>query len=212
MIACVAVFVAQNLFPFVTPLFALVPERFFRGWIWQIFTFHFLHGGVTHLLMNMLMLWMFGGELELKFGRNKFLTLAAISGIGAGLCQALVTSEPGVPVIGASGIVFGLLLAWGLTWPDRTVLVMFIIPMKGKWMALMAGVIEFLYVVGGQNPGVAHLAHLGGMLFAYLFLRYDKLYMRARKGYYERKLRQFRKKYKVYEGGKSDSDKPPTYH
>ncbi len=217
LIANIAGFVLQALFPWFIDVFGLVPKLVFRGWIWQLATFHFLHGGVGHLLINMLMLWMFGAELEFKFGRNKFIWLVVLSGLGAGLCQVIANGPGGVvPTVGASGIVFGLLLAWGLTWPERQVLVMLIIPMKGKWMAFSAGLIEFLYVLDGRNPGIAHIAHLGGMIFAYVFLRYDTLYMRLRKTYYERKLEHFRKKYRVVDGGKSENKgegpTKPTYH
>ncbi len=220
LIACGAVYFLQILFPGLVPYFKLIPTKLFDGWIWQLVTFNFLHGPLMHLAFNMLMLWMFGSELEMKLGPRRFILLMAVSGIGAGLCQSLAMGSvdlPGVPlaalpsIIGASGVVFGLLLVYGMTWPNRVVLVMFVFPMKVKWMVLIFGIIEFLSFVGNTQPGIAHLAHLGGMLFAYIFMRYDKIYMKARKTYYQRKLDHFRKKYRVYKGGKDDND-PPTIH
>ncbi|MBZ0273163.1 rhomboid family intramembrane serine protease [bacterium] len=223
MIACGAVYVLQSVFPVLTHYFALVPGLFFRGWIWQLATFNFLHGPLMHLVMNLFMIWMFGGELEMKLGQRRFILLMVVSGMGAGLSEAaaIMLTDPvsaGSHIIGASGIVFGLLLVYGMTWPNRQVLVMFIIPMRVKWMVFLFGLIEFMAVMsarspGAERPGVAHLAHLGGMLFAYLFMRYDVLYMKARRTYYDRKLAGYRKKFRVHQGGREENDdEPPTYH
>ncbi|MCZ7587237.1 MAG: rhomboid family intramembrane serine protease [Deltaproteobacteria bacterium] len=188
--------------------------------MWQLVTFNFLHGPLMHLVLNMLMIWMFGSELELHMGRRRFIILMAVSGMGAGLSQSLVMGSvevPGLPVsampsiIGASGIVFGLLLVYGITWPNRMVLFMMLFPVKVKWMVVLMGVVEFLSFVGNAQPGVAHLAHLGGMLFAYVFVRYDQIHMRARKTYYDKKLQYYRREFNVHDGGKKDDD-GPTYH
>ncbi|MCB9488047.1 MAG: rhomboid family intramembrane serine protease [Deltaproteobacteria bacterium] len=215
--ACAAVYVLQILAPQVMIYFALIPAQFFSGYIWQLVSFNFLHGPLMHILMNLFMIWMFGSEIEMMMGRRRFIILMAVSGMGAGFCQALFSvlgggPEAQIPIIGASGIVFGLLLVYGMTWPNRQVLVMFIIPMRVKWMVVIFGVIEFLAVVGDRQPGVAHLAHLGGMLFAYIFVRYDKVYMRLRRAYYERKLKRYRSRFSVHEGGKKDRDDGPTVH
>ncbi len=212
MYACGGMYMAQNIFPALVPVFSLVPTRFFSGWIWQLVSFNFLHANLMHLMMNMLMIWMFGGELEEKLGRRRFILLLVVSGMGAGFCQALAMASVPALIMGASGVVFGLLMVYGLTWPDRTVLVMFIFPMKVKWMVILFGVIEFMAVVGNGQPGIANLAHLGGMLFAFIFMRYDTIYMRLRRSYYERKLNRYRKKFRVYKGGKDDKDNGPTVH
>ncbi len=210
--ACGGMYLVQNIFPAMAGAFSLNPSRFFSGWLWQLVTFNFLHANLMHLMMNMLMIWMFGGELEMKMGKRRFIILMAVSGMGAGFCQALAMAGMEALIMGASGVVFGLLLVYGMTWPDRIVLVMFIFPMKVKWMVALFGVIEFMAVVGGGQPGIANLAHLGGMLFAYIFMRYDTIYMRLRRAYYERKLDRYRKRFSVHEGGKSDDDKGPTIH
>lgn len=211
LIACGVVYVVQGIFPALIPIFALSSQRLFQGWIWQLLSFNFLHANLMHLVFNLLMIWMFGSELERHLGRKRFCYLMAVSGVGAGFCQAVVMAgAPGL-ILGASGIVFGLLLVYGITWPNRVVLVMLIFPMKVKWMVLLFGVIEFMAVVGDTQPGIANLAHLGGMAFAYLFMRYDKLYMGMRRSYYERKLKRYRSKFRVYPGGRDD-DKPPTVH
>lgn len=180
-------------------LFGLYMPYFYRGAVFQLFTFHFLHGGLLHLGFNLLMLWMFAGELELLWGRRKFIIYLAISGVGAGLCQVFVSlfSQMTLPVIGISGVVYGVLMAYGLLFPNRTVLLFFLIPMKIKHMVI--GLVFFeLYL--GLDPAaasnIAHFAHLGGMLFGFLYLRGDKFFMRLRNIYYRRKLEATKRKHK----------------
>jgi membrane associated rhomboid family serine protease len=142
---------------------------------WQLVTYGFLHGNLTHILFNMFGLWMFGRELERMMGQKRFLIYFATCVIGAGFVQLIVAAIQGgvYPTIGASGGVFGILLAYGMTFPNRMVMLMFPpIPMKAKYMVILFGFLELYTGVSGRSPGVANFAHLGGMLFGFLLLRY----------------------------------------
>ena len=147
-------------------------------WPWQLVSYAFLHGNLLHLLFNMFALWMFGTEMELAWGSRRLGIYYFVCVVGAGLVQLLVASMASrhgyvYPTVGASGGVFGLLLAFGMTFPDRIVVLLFPpIPMKAKWLAVGFGAIELLAGVTGMAAGIAHFAHLGGMLFGYLLIRY----------------------------------------
>ncbi len=144
---------------------------------WQLVTYSFLHDpyGLAHIFFNMFGLWMFGRELELMMGPKRFLTYYFTCVVGAGLIQLIVAGSQGgiYPTVGASGGVFGILLAYGLTFPNRMVMLIFPpIPMKAKYFVLFYGLLELYLGVSGNAPGVANFAHLGGMLFGFLLLRY----------------------------------------
>lgn len=144
--------------------------------IWQLVTYSFLHGGVFHLLLNMYALWLFGSRMEMVWGSKAFLIYYLVCVVGAGLVQLLVASQSGgaaYPTIGASGGVFGLLLAFGLTFPNERLMLLFPpVAMSAKWFVLIYGAVELYFGVTGSMAGVAHFAHLGGMLFGYLLIRY----------------------------------------
>jgi membrane associated rhomboid family serine protease len=141
---------------------------------WQVVTYAFLHGNFGHLFFNMLGLWMFGSELERVWGEKRFLQFYAASVLAAALTQLVVTAAMGAqyPTIGASGGLFGLLLAFAMMFPNRTILLFFVIPMKAKWLVLLYGVLELYQGAAVMNSGVAHFAHLGGMLGGLLMIRY----------------------------------------
>ncbi|MGV8931336.1 MAG: rhomboid family intramembrane serine protease [Luteimonas sp.] len=148
---------------------------------WQLLTYGFMHDptGFAHLLFNMLALLMFGAPLEYTWGNRRFLTYYLVCVGGAGLCQLGVTSwmaaQGGMvgPTIGASGGVFGLLLAYGLLFPNQRVMLLIPpIPMKARTLVIIYGAIELLLGFTGLQPGVAHFAHLGGMLFGWLLINY----------------------------------------
>ncbi len=143
-------------------------------WPWQIVTYSFLHGNFNHLFFNMLGLWMFGAELEQIWGRNRFLTFYFASVIAAALTQLIVNALLGspAPTIGASGGLFGLLLAFAMIFPNRIILLFFVIPMKAKYLVALYGLLELYQGAYVLNSGVAHFAHLGGMLGGLLTLRY----------------------------------------
>ena len=146
---------------------------------WQLVTYAFLHGNLAHVAFNMLALAMFGAPLEYTWGERRFLTYYLVSVVGAGICQLLVGSyalaqgaDP-YPTIGASGGVFGLLLAYGMLFPHQRVMLLFPpIPMKARTLVIVYGLFELGLGITGLQPGVAHFAHLGGMLFGWLLIRH----------------------------------------
>jgi membrane associated rhomboid family serine protease len=157
--------------------FALWPIGSSRFEPWQLVSYGFLHGGELHLLSNMFALWMFGTDVERVWGRNRFLTYYFVCVLSAGLTQLLVTYWMGSSesTIGASGGVFGVLLAFGMMYPQRTILLIFPpIPMPAWLFVTVYGVFELVFGVTGALSQVAHFAHLGGMLGGYLMIRYGR--------------------------------------
>ena len=142
---------------------------------WQVVTYAFLHGDFFHLFFNMLGLWMFGAELERIWGTKRFIQFYAASVLAAALCQLIVNALLGsrFPTVGASGGLFGLLLAFGMMFPNRIIMPLFLpIPMKAKVFVAVFGGLELFFGVTGTQSGVAHFAHLGGMLGGFLMIRY----------------------------------------
>ena len=141
-------------------------------WPWQLGTYAFLHASFTHIAFNMFGLW-FGVQLENAWGSSRFGTFYAVSVVGAGIIQLIVaTVQPGFyPTVGASGGVFGLLLAFGMMFPNQPIYLYFLFPIPAKWFVIIFGLLElYLGVQGGTN--VANFAHLGGMLFGFLLIQY----------------------------------------
>jgi membrane associated rhomboid family serine protease len=181
-IANLVVFVVQFLVGYHLPivdLFGLIPYRVTHDyWLWQLVTYMFLHGGVLHLFFNMLMLWMFGNVLEAQWGSPEFLKYFFICGIGAGLTSVLFGTfhlfgtSPLSPTIGASGAIFGLLVAFGMVYPDAVVYVWFFIPMTARSMAVVFGALELVLTLSNSRSGVAGFAHIGGMVTGYLYLKW----------------------------------------
>lgn len=164
-------------------LFALVPYRVITSfWIWQLFTYMFLHAtSVFHILFNMLTLWWFGSELEQRWGGRFFLTYYLVCGVGAGaiyligtLIYYLVTGHMmsmAAPLVGASGAVYGLLLAYGLLFGERMIYFMMLFPMKAKYFVMIIGLVELVTLMdSGMGSPVANLAHLGGLAVGFVFL------------------------------------------
>ena len=180
MLICTALFCVQLLFGFwVEALFALWPLGGGLGggsfMPWQLITYAFLHGSMGHLFFNMLAVFMFGAPLEQTWGEKRFLLYYLVCVAGAGVCQLLVGTllENPATVLGASGGVFGLLLAYGMLFPNQRVMLLFPpIPMKARTFVIVFGAIELMLGATGWQPGVAHFAHLGGMLFGWLVIRY----------------------------------------
>ncbi len=155
-------------------LFALNPLH--GGFqVWQLVTYMFMHGGLMHLVMNMLPLWMFGMELENDWGAKKFLTYYVICGIGAGLTNLFIGplfSSVG-PTVGASGAIFGVLLAFGMLYPDRPVFMYFLLPMRARYFVVLYIILE-LMALRGPDDGIAHFAHLGGAAVGFLYILIDR--------------------------------------
>ena len=142
---------------------------------WQLLTYGFMHGNMTHIFFNMFGLWMFGRDLENLWGSQRFLLYFLVCVVGAGIVQLIVAAYQGglYPTVGASGGVFGILLAYGLTFPNRIVVPLFPpIPMRAITFVFIFGLLELYFGVSGTAPGVANFAHLGGMLFGFVLLRY----------------------------------------
>lgn len=187
-------------------LFALVPNAVISHFaVWELFTYMFLHDptGFSHILFNMLTLWMFGADLERQWGTKRFLTYYFVCGVGAGLCVVLINllfGNTGSRVIGASGAIYGLLMAFGLLYPDRTLLFGFFFPIQAKYFVMILGVIAFLSSFGVNN-GLSNVAHLGGMLFGYAYLRMEFRtvgFDAITKSYRDWKLQRAKKKFQVY--------------
>ncbi len=146
--------------------------------LWQLLSYSFLHGNLMHLLLNMYALWLFGSRLEKRWGFKNFTLYYFVCVLGAALVQLIVVGQSAqqgeiYPTIGASGGVFGLLLAYGLTFPhERLMLIFPPVVLQAKWFVLIYGIIELWFGITGTAAGVAHFAHLGGMLFGFILLWY----------------------------------------
>src|SRR5689334_902562 len=204
--------------------FALVPAQVVQTFaVWQIVTYMFLHAGISHVLWNMLALWLFGIEIERTWGTKKFLRFYFGCGIAAAftvIVAAYIFGGADIGTVGSSGAVYGLLVAYAVMFPDQTILFGFLIPMKSKYFVMIIGAIVFLNAymatVGGQQgSGIAVTAHLGGMVAGYLWLRGRRLQWQIREpltsGYKDWKLRRAKKKFEVYLK-KQDSDRNRWVH
>jgi membrane associated rhomboid family serine protease len=175
MLACTVIFCVQLLMSHYIDLWlALWPLASGRFMPWQVLTYAFLHGDVLHLFFNMLGLWMFGSEIELIWGRKRYLQYLTACVLAAAACQMMIAPLLGQmgPTIGASGGLYGLLLAFGMMFPERVIMPIFPpIPMKAKVFVAVFGGLELLFGLTGFS-GVAHFAHLGGMLGGWLMFRF----------------------------------------
>ncbi len=151
---------------------ALEPLGSGMFWPWQLLSYMFLHADFWHLFFNMLALWMFGMELENVWGSRKFLVFYTICGLGAAISNLFIGPllGPAAPVIGASGAVFGVLVAFGMLFPDRPVYIWFLLPIKAKYFVGGFIALELFYLVTGTSAGIAHLAHLGGAAVGFVYL------------------------------------------
>ncbi|MFH2201569.1 MAG: rhomboid family intramembrane serine protease [Elusimicrobiota bacterium] len=153
--------------------FGLVPYRVLhQGLLWQPFTYLFLHGGFFHLFFNVFALWMFGMPVEAEWGPREFLKFYFICGVGAGVLNVILTPHSVAPIIGASGAVYGLLIAFAMLFPDAVIYLYFLFPIKAKHMAVLFVVLEFMAATSTNNTTVARFAHLGGALIAYVYIRW----------------------------------------
>ena len=158
-----------------TALFGLFPMRIFSDFpnnmymIFQCFTYMFLHAGFFHILFNMFVLWMFGTEIEYSWGSKAFLKFYVYCGLGGAFLSLIFNYNTPVVIVGASGAIYGILVAYWLMFPNRILYVFFILPMRVKWAIPFFGVLNFL----AAGPNVAHLAHLGGALVGLIYLKLD---------------------------------------
>jgi membrane associated rhomboid family serine protease len=176
LLTCVAIFCVQELLlgRLLLMWFALWPLSSGNFMPWQVLTYAFLHGSIGHLFFNMLGLWMFGGELERLWGQKRYIQFLLAGALTAAVVQIIWTMVIGspVPTVGASGALFALLLGFGMLFPNRMIMPLFPpIPMKAKYFVAIFGGLELLFGFTGGS-GVAHFAHLGGMLGGFLMIRY----------------------------------------
>lgn len=168
-----------------------------RGWVWQPLTYMFLHGGFFHLLFNMFVLWMFGSEIERLWGRDEFLRYYLVCGLGAAASSFIFNYHS--VVIGASGAVLGVLLAFGMLFPNQYIYLWFLLPIRAKYLVAGLVVLETLYLVSQPGGGIARAAHLGGMLVGFLYLKWRRGTSPA-----QRLTRRWRRrKLKLIEGGRT---------
>jgi len=227
-LACVGVFVLQELSVllfgrpgelFWQKWFGLVPYAVVFGFrIWQPFTYLFLHSGILHILLNLLYLCMFGADLERMWGTRKFYTYFFLCGVGAGVINVIVKlildpqglGSAWVPTIGASGAIYGILLANAVLLPQRQVWV-FPLPVtvSMRVFVIVMGAIEFFGTIGATGDNVSHICHLGGMLVGYVYLRRGSYLYNFRNYFSDWRRRRLKKKFEVYV--RDHSDKPPTH-
>ena len=214
----VVMFAMSWLVPVVVPYLGLQPAAVFsRLYVWQPVTYMFLHAGIFHILFNMLALWMFGVELERRWGSRFFLKSYLVTGIGAAATTLAIALTPGqlgmairyAVTVGASGAIYGLLLAYALYFPDRPIYLWALFPIPAKYFVMIMGAIAFMSSVGGEQGGVANGAHLGGLVVGYLYLRVwpARPLDAIRYRYVKFRMNRLRRKFDVHDGGRSDSDR-----
>jgi membrane associated rhomboid family serine protease len=219
--------IGANVGAFLATLFLRIPIQNYLGlvpqhviehrWVWQPVTYMFLHAGLFHILFNMLGIWMFGVELERLWGTTFFLKYYAVTGVGAAITTIVVALLPFAATeatykavtVGASGALYGLLLAFAMYYPTRPILMFMLFPVPAKYFVIIIGAISFLSAASDRAPTVAHAAHLGGMVFGYLYLRSGRGGFTAeiKYRYLKWKMNRLRRKFDVYSGGRSDWDR-----
>ncbi len=211
--ANVAMFVVTSFMPSLQEDLGLVPALVLRqAWVWQLATYMFLHGGLFHILFNMLALWMFGTELERIWGTRYFLKFYFLTGIGAGALTVLFSLLPfgfsqqvqHSVIIGASGAIYGLLLAYALYFPDRPIL-MIVFWVPAKVCVAILGAIALLTSLS-EAGGTANATHLGGLVVGYLLLKGARIHpiSELKYRYLKWKINRVRKKFDVYSGGRAN--------
>ncbi len=213
LIANVSVFIFQSFLDYrFILIFGLVPQLVWKElYIWQLFTYQFLHGGLFHLLFNMLALWMFGCDLERQWGSKFFTKYYFVSAVGGGILNAVLMPSQMVPSIGASGGIYGILLAYGLTYPNRTVYLYFLFPIKMKHFVMVIGAIALYSSMTTSQTGIAHLAHLGGMGFGYIYLRWGNPLVWLRIYFDQYRLARRKRRFRIITSDRDDDSKP-TLH
>ena len=170
--------------------FGLGPSHVWSNFkVWQLFTYLFVHGGFLHIFFNMFVLWMFGIDLEMQWGKNEFLLFYFTCGIGAGLMTVLFSVYSIVPIVGASGAIYGLLVAYGFTYPNRMVYLYGLFPLKVKYMVLGLGVIAFFASLSANQSNVSHITHLSGMIIGVLYIYFIFNWKNIKMEYYRLRLK-----------------------
>jgi membrane associated rhomboid family serine protease len=212
--ANVAGFVITYFVPGLLEYLGLIPKLVLGQFrIWQLATYMFLHGGIFHIVFNMLALWMFGAELERIWGTRYFLKFYFVTGIGAGALTVLFSLLPfgfaqqvyQSNIIGASGAIYGLLLAYAMYFPDRPIYMYLLFPVPAKIFVAIMGAIAFFSSLS-ESGGTANATHLGGLLVGYLFLKGARIHpiSEVKYRYLKWKINRVRKKFDVYSGGRAN--------
>jgi len=204
------VFVWQSLAgaPEIVKIFGLTPYLIIHKlFLWQLVTYLFLHGDFFHILFNMFALWMFGSELERKWGGREFLKFYLITGMGAGVFSVVLEPNSIIPTIGASGAVYGILMAYGMMFPERHIYLYFLFPVKVKYFVAALGLLAFVSTLGSQGSTISHIAHLGGMVVAFLYLRHWLSLSGIRQAYYRWRMKKLRSRFRVYKGEEKEKEK-----
>lgn len=213
LISNIAVFLVTSFWPEPVRVLGLRPaDVWAKLEIWQVATYMFLHASVMHVGFNMLALWMFGVELERLWGTRFFARYYAITGVGAGICVMIVGvfSAPMAQslTIGASGAIFGLLMAYGLYFPHRQVLLFLLFPVSSRVFVAIIGAVNLYSAMTATNAGVAYFAHLGGLLVGYLYLKSNTPRFHPiaeiKYRYLRWKINRVKRKFDVYSGGRAD--------
>ena len=217
-IANIAAYLLTLVFSDIVYVFGLSPQEVIEHQrVWQPVTYMFLHRDLFHILFNMLGIWMFGVDLERRWGTNYFLKYYAVTGVGAAVTTIVASLLPfsfssaiyGVVTVGASGALYGILLAYAIYYPNRPILMFLLFPVPAKYFVMIIGAIAFLSSIGGGASGIAHTAHLGGLIFGYFYLQNGRggLSAEIKYRYLKWKMNRLRRKFDVYSGGRSDWDR-----
>ena len=170
--------------------FGLVPSMvWIQLKIWQIFTYSFIHGGFFHIFFNMFVLWMFGKDLENQWGTKDFLIYYFVCGMGAGFITALFGINSIIPVVGASGAIYGLLVAYGFTYPNRLVYLYGLFPLKVKHMVLGLGVIAFFASMSASQSNISHITHISGMIIGLIMMYFNLSWSGLKMWYFKFRLK-----------------------
>ncbi len=179
-IANVAVFLFMAFFRldrFFAYYLGLVPKWVWsRGFVWQLFTYMFVHGGFMHIFWNMFILWLFGVQIERTWGAKEFWKYYLITGVGSGILTLLFSLNSTIPVVGASGAIYAVLVAFGVMFPNRYIYIYFLLPIKAKYFVIIMGAITFFSSLSPSGSNVSHLTHLGGLVIGYIYLKRNKIF------------------------------------
>ncbi|PYX77494.1 MAG: DUF1751 domain-containing protein [Acidobacteria bacterium] len=210
---------APSLAEIVGAVLALTPQLVVHGWLWQLVTYSFLHVGIFHIVFNMLWLWMFGAQLETAWGRKKFLEFYFFCVVGAALTTIAISYtslggiRPTTSTVGASGAIFGILMAFGMIYGDQEIMLFpFPFSIRAKYFVAGIGFIELISAINAAAPGrggaIAYFAHLGGLLFGFIYVKFvphkgfaigaSERYFGLRNSYYRWKRRRAARKFEVY--------------
>lgn len=209
----IAVFILEWILPEIVIIGGLSPRAVFEQfWLWQVVTYMFLHADTFHLLMNMLTLWMFGCELERLWGTQGFVRYYFITGIGAAITTLAASFLPFdfatqmyyATTVGASGAIFGLLLAYGLLFPHRPIYMYFVFPIPARWFVIITGALVLWASISDPTGGTAHLAHLGGLAVGYIYLTRGRggPWAELKYRYTKWRMNRLRRRFDLHQGGR----------